>query len=84
MPHLPDVVLRSIPAFVLLTVVERVGCRLHPDGDAAGYETKDAATSRGSLAFDALGKIPILRGPGRQPEPRTAPHHDPTAPEPAA
>ncbi|MFG3255476.1 sterol desaturase family protein [Streptomyces sp. NPDC048172] len=61
---LPDVVLWSIPAFVLLTVVEMVSHHLHPDEDAAGYETKDAATSitmgLGSLVFDALWKIPIV------------------------
>ncbi|WP_148589149.1 sterol desaturase family protein [Streptomyces sp. WAC01526] len=64
MPHLPDVVLWSVPAFVLLTVVEMVSYRLHPDEDAAGYEAKDAATSvgmgLGSLVFDALWKIPIV------------------------
>lgn len=65
-PNLPDVVLWSIPAFVLLTVVEIVSHRIHPaaDGAAAGYETKDAATSitmgLGSLAFDFLWKIPIV------------------------
>ncbi|MEU7720911.1 sterol desaturase family protein [Streptomyces tibetensis] len=64
MPNLPDVVLWSIPAFVLLTVVEMVSYRLHPDEDAEGYEAKDAATSvgmgLGSLAFDFVWKIPIL------------------------
>ncbi|MGW9044237.1 sterol desaturase family protein [Streptomyces lydicus] len=64
MPHLPDVVLWSVPAFVLLTVVEMVSFRLHPDEDAEGYEAKDAATSvgmgLGSLVFDALWKIPIV------------------------
>lgn len=62
--QLPDVVLWSIPAFILLTVVEIVSYRLHPDEDAAGYEVKDAATSitmgLGSLVFDALWKIPIV------------------------
>ena len=52
------------PAFVLLTVVEMVSVRIHPDEDAAGYETKDAATSvgmgLGSLVFDFLWKIPIV------------------------
>lgn len=61
---LPDVVLWSVPAFLLLTVVEMVSYRFHPDEDAAGYEAKDAATSvtmgLGSLVFDALWKIPIL------------------------
>lgn len=64
MPNLPDVVLLSIPAFVLLTVIEVVSVRIHPDDDAAGYETKDAATSvgmgLGSLVFDFLWKIPIV------------------------
>jgi hypothetical protein len=65
MPNLPDVVLWSIPAFVLLTVIEMVSVRIHPDDDAAGYEVKDAATSvgmgLGSLVFDFLWKIPIVR-----------------------
>jgi hypothetical protein len=56
MPNLPDVVLWSIPAFVLLTVIEVVSVRIHPDDDAAGYEAKDAATSvgmgLGSLVFE--------------------------------
>lgn len=64
MPNLPDVVLWSIPAFVLLTVIEVVSVRIHPDDDAAGYEAKDAATSvgmgLGSLVFDFLWKIPIV------------------------
>ncbi|MFJ6753154.1 sterol desaturase family protein [Streptomyces sp. NPDC091266] len=64
MPHLPDVLLWSVPAFVLLAVVEMVSYRLHPDDDSEGYEAKDAATSvgmgLGSLAFDALWKIPIV------------------------
>lgn len=64
MPNLSDVVVRSIPAFVLLTVTEMISVRLHPDEDAAGYEAKDAATSvtmgLGSLVFDFLWKIPIV------------------------
>ncbi|WP_255952691.1 sterol desaturase family protein [Streptomyces odontomachi] len=64
MPNLPDAVLWSIPAFVLLTVVEMVSYRLHPDEDAAGYAARDAVTSigmgLGSLVFDALWKIPIV------------------------
>lgn len=64
MPNLPDVVLWSIPAFVLLTVIEVISVRMHPDDDAAGYEAKDAATSvgmgLGSLVFDFLWKIPIV------------------------
>ncbi|HEV7629209.1 MAG TPA: sterol desaturase family protein, partial [Streptomyces sp.] len=62
--QLPDVVLWSIPAFILLTVIEIVSYRLHPDEDSAGYEAKDAATSigmgLGSLVFDTLWKIPIV------------------------
>ncbi|MFD9457018.1 sterol desaturase family protein [Streptomyces sp. NPDC059985] len=64
MPNLPDVVLWSIPAFVLLTVIEVVSYRLHPDEDATGYDTKDAVTSvtmgLGSIGFDLLWKIPVV------------------------
>ncbi|MFE7134752.1 sterol desaturase family protein [Streptomyces sp. NPDC057638] len=64
MPNLPDAVLWSIPAFVLLTAVEMVSYRLHPDENAAGYTGQDTATSvtmgLGSLAFDLLWKIPIV------------------------
>ncbi|TDU78920.1 sterol desaturase family protein [Streptomyces sp. KS 21] len=64
MPNLPDVVLWSIPAFVLLTVIEVVSYRLHPDEDAAGYDAKDAATSvamgLGSIGFDLLWKLPVV------------------------
>ncbi|MFF8960893.1 sterol desaturase family protein [Streptomyces sp. NPDC014894] len=64
MPNPPDVVLWSIPAFVLLTAVEMASCRFRPDAAAAGYGTKDSATSitmgLGSLLFDLLWKIPIV------------------------
>ncbi|GAA5016404.1 sterol desaturase family protein [Kitasatospora paranensis] len=64
MPNLPDVVLWSIPAFVLLTVLEVVSYRFHPDEDEQGYAPKDTATSLtmglGSLLFDAGWKIPIV------------------------
>ncbi|MEU9581344.1 sterol desaturase family protein [Streptomyces chilikensis] len=64
MPNLPDVVLWSIPAFLLLTLIEVVSYRVHPDEDAEGYEAKDAATSigmgLGSLLWDFLWKIPIV------------------------
>ncbi|MEO3977029.1 sterol desaturase family protein [Streptomyces sp. CAU 1734] len=64
MPNPPDVVLWSIPAFVLLTVVEMVSCRLRPDSAAAGYETRDTATSiamgLGSLVLDLIWKVPIV------------------------
>ncbi|MGW7352681.1 sterol desaturase family protein [Streptomyces sp. NPDC054784] len=62
--NLPDVVLWSIPAFVLLGVVEMVSYHFHPDEDAAGYETRDSTTSvtmgLGSLVFDVIWKIPIV------------------------
>lgn len=64
MPDLPDVVLWSIPAFVLLTIVEIISFRIHPDDDEVGYEPKDTATSLsmglGSVFFDLLWKIPIV------------------------
>ncbi|CDR11988.1 sterol desaturase family protein [Streptomyces iranensis] len=64
MPHLPNAVMWSIPAFVLLAVVEMVSYRFHPDEDAEGYAANDAATSvtmgLGSLVFDLLWKIPIV------------------------
>ncbi|MFB7666670.1 sterol desaturase family protein [Kitasatospora sp. NPDC056138] len=64
MPNLPNVVLWSIPAFVLLTVLEIVSLRFHPDEDEQGYGVKDTATSLtmglGSLLFDAGWKIPIV------------------------
>ncbi|MQS08535.1 sterol desaturase family protein [Streptomyces alkaliphilus] len=64
MPNPPDVVLWAIPAFALLTVIEMISYRLHPDENAAGYEKKDAGTSLamglGSLFFDLLWKIPIV------------------------
>ncbi|OKJ15859.1 sterol desaturase family protein [Kitasatospora sp. CB01950] len=64
MPHLPDVVLWSIPAFVLLTVLEIASYRFHPDDDEQGYAAKDTAASLsmglGSLLFDAGWKIPIV------------------------
>ncbi|CAL9401859.1 hypothetical protein SUDANB19_01470 [Streptomyces sp. enrichment culture] len=60
--NLPDVVLWSVPAFVLLTVVEMVSYRLHPDEKAAGYAAKDAATSitmgLGSLSSTPCGRYP--------------------------
>ncbi|WP_104819486.1 sterol desaturase family protein [Kitasatospora sp. MMS16-BH015] len=63
MPNLPNVVLWSIPAFVLLTVLEIVSLRFHPDEEEQGYGAKDTATSLtmgiGSLLFDAGWKIPI-------------------------
>ncbi|GLF98698.1 sterol desaturase family protein [Streptomyces yaizuensis] len=72
MPNPPDVVLWSIPAFTLLTALEWAVIRRHSDdigdsggpGGAAGYDTRDAATSIGmgvgSVLFDLLWKIPIV------------------------
>ncbi|MFD7165276.1 sterol desaturase family protein [Streptomyces violascens] len=61
MPNLPDVVVWSIPAFVLLTVVEIISVRLRPDEEDAGYDAKDAAASvsmgLGSLFFGFLWKF---------------------------
>jgi sterol desaturase/sphingolipid hydroxylase (fatty acid hydroxylase superfamily) len=60
-PALPNVVLWSVPAFILLTVLEAVSYRLHPDTDDVGYGGKDTATSLsmglGSLGFDILWGI---------------------------
>ena len=66
MPNLPDAVLWSIPAFVLLTVIEMISVRVHPDEDAAGYETKDAVTSvgMGDLALKLLQKPENTLGVG--------------------
>ncbi len=64
MPRLPDPVLWSIPAFLLLTILEVVSFRIHPDDDAVGYTGRDTTASLsmglGSLFFDALWKIPIV------------------------
>lgn len=64
MPNLPDAVRWSIPAFVLLTVVELLSYRFHPDDDEVGYTAKDTAASLsmglGSLFFDAMWKIPTV------------------------
>ncbi len=64
MPQLPDPVLWSIPAFLLLTVLEAVSYRFHPDEDQVGYAGKDTAASLsmglGSLFFDAVWKFPIV------------------------
>lgn len=61
---LPDAVTWSIPAFILLTVVEIVSFRLHPDEDQRGYTVKDATTSitmgLGSLVTNLLWKLPAV------------------------
>ncbi|MCU7821777.1 hypothetical protein [Kitasatospora sp. DSM 101779] len=53
MPNLPDVVLRSLPAFVLLTVLEAVSCRFRPDEDERGYAGKDTAAPRRAVTRTA-------------------------------
>lgn len=64
MQDFPDVVLWSVPAFLLLIVLERVSYLLHGDDDEAGYGGADTATSLamglGSVFTDALYKIPIV------------------------
>ncbi|MEZ0069405.1 sterol desaturase/sphingolipid hydroxylase (fatty acid hydroxylase superfamily) [Streptacidiphilus sp. MAP12-20] len=64
MPNLPDPVLWSIPAFVLLTVVELISFLVRPDEDEVGYATKDTATSLsmglGSLLTNLGWKIPAF------------------------
>ena len=64
MPNLPDPVLWSIPAFILLTVVEVISFLIHPDEEEVGYAGKDTATSLGmglgSLFTNLLWKIPTV------------------------
>ena len=63
MKEFPDVIAWSIPAFVLLIVLELVSYLLHPDDDEVGYGGADTATSLamglGSLFSDLLWKVPI-------------------------
>jgi len=63
-PDLPDVVTWSIPAFLLLIVLEAVSFWFHGDDDELGYDPRDTATSLtmglGSVVFDALWKVPIV------------------------
>ncbi|WP_030265370.1 hypothetical protein [Streptomyces sp. NRRL B-24484] len=81
MPNLPDVVRCSIPAFVLLTALEAVPCRLRPDGHGRGRAAKDTAagrsTGRGSLLFDAGWRTPVVAAcaaPYEVTPPRAATH----------
>jgi sterol desaturase/sphingolipid hydroxylase (fatty acid hydroxylase superfamily) len=64
MPKLPDPVLWSIPAFILLTVVELLSFLIHPDEEEVGYAGRDTATSLsmglGSLFTNLLWKIPTV------------------------
>ncbi|OIV36792.1 C-5 sterol desaturase [Mangrovactinospora gilvigrisea] len=64
MPNLPDAVTLAIPAFVLLTLVEIVSYRFHPDEEQEGYALRDTVTSitmgLGSLVTNLLWKIPAV------------------------
>lgn len=73
MPNPPDVVLWSVPAFVLLTAVELISCRLRPDDEAAGYDARDTVTSL-AMAREVRAANnrreragSVVRGPGWQP-----------------
>ncbi|MFB9237140.1 sterol desaturase family protein [Plantactinospora siamensis] len=63
MRELPNVIAWSIPAFLLLIVLERVSYLMHRDDDELGYAAADTATSLamglGSVGADILWKIPI-------------------------
>lgn len=62
--NLPAIILWSIPAFLLLIVLELVSFRVHGDDDELGYEPRDTAVSLsmglGSIFFDTLWKLPIV------------------------
>ncbi|HEX7745539.1 MAG TPA: sterol desaturase family protein [Micromonosporaceae bacterium] len=64
MKDFPDIILWSIPAFLLLVVLERVSYLFHRDDDEVGYGGADTATSLamglGSVAADTLWKVPIV------------------------
>jgi sterol desaturase/sphingolipid hydroxylase (fatty acid hydroxylase superfamily) len=64
MSELPEIILWSIPAFLLLIVVEVVSYRMHGDDGELGYERRDTTASLsmglGSVLFDALWKVPIV------------------------
>ena len=68
MEQYPSVVLWSIPAFLLLIVVEVVSYRLPGHDDEVGYEPRDTATSLGmglgSVVLDAIWKLPIVAAYG--------------------
>jgi hypothetical protein len=59
----PDIILWSIPAFLLLIAVERVSHLLHRDDDEVGDGGADTTTSLalglGSVFADTLWKVPI-------------------------
>lgn len=58
MPDFPPIVFYSIPAFVLLLIVESISYSLHPDDEEEGPESRDTRTSLimggGSLFWDNL------------------------------
>ncbi|MBO0845941.1 MAG: sterol desaturase family protein [Nocardioides sp.] len=64
MPELPNVVLWSIPAFLLLIVLESVSFVLHGDDDELGYDAKDTAASLamglGNVFVEAIWRIPAV------------------------
>ena len=64
MRELPEIILWSIPAFLLLMVVEVVSHRLHGGEDELGYDARDTAASLtmglGSVLFGALWKVPVV------------------------
>jgi sterol desaturase/sphingolipid hydroxylase (fatty acid hydroxylase superfamily) len=64
MKDFPDIIMWSIPAFLLLIVLERVSYFFHRDDDEVGYGGADTATSLamglGSVAADTLWKVPIV------------------------
>ncbi|NJP35596.1 sterol desaturase family protein [Micromonospora thermarum] len=63
MKDFPDVITWSIPAFLLLVVLERISYLIHRDDDEVGYGAADTATSLamglGSVFTDLLWKVPI-------------------------
>jgi sterol desaturase/sphingolipid hydroxylase (fatty acid hydroxylase superfamily) len=63
MKDFPDIILWSVPAFILLMVLERISYVLHRDDDEVGYGGADTATSitmgLGSLVTNAVWKVPI-------------------------
>ncbi|MEW2385320.1 sterol desaturase family protein [Micromonospora sp. NPDC047707] len=63
MKDFPDVITWSIPAFLLLIVLERISYLVHRDDDEVGYGAADTATSLamglGSVFTDLLWKVPV-------------------------
>lgn len=64
MPDLPNVVTWSIPAFLLLVILEVVSFVFHGDDDELGYDPRDTATSLamglGNVFAELLWKIPAV------------------------